>query len=256
MSTDIQLQPNSSSSGAVPRAASRAANGARAQALVASAVATVFQRAGAEHFDALLWRLFDRREDDDGVGCVLGVTGCARQSGVSTVASNLAIRAADHALGPVLLVDANLHHPQLHRLIDAKTGVGLADVVAGKTTLVAAAQATRVPGLQVLPHGTEGLLGRVHVDSVRMEGLVAELRESYSLVFVDLPEACQLGQMRWLAQVLDGTMLIIRSERIGRDLAQECLRRLTQEGINVVGAVMTDQHTYVPSWLTGPSGPT
>ena len=164
------------------------------------------------------------------------------------MASNLAIRAADHGLGPVLLVDANLHHPHLHRLIGAKSGLGLADVLAGQASLAATAQATRVPGLHVLPHGTERLLGRVCTDSMRLKGLVAELRESYSLVFVDLPEACQLGQSRGLAQALDGTALIIRSERIGRDVAQECHRRLTQDGIHVVGAVLTD---HAPTYLVG-----
>ncbi len=179
MSTDIHFEPKSAGNGAESRTARPGANGARAQALVASAAATVYQRAGAEHFDALLWRLFDQCRGDDGVGYVLGVTGCARQTGVSTVASNLAIRAADHGLGPVLLVDANLRHPQLHRLIGAKPALGLADVLAGQTSLADAAQATLVPGLQVLLHGTEGLLGRVRVDTVRVDGLMAELRESY-----------------------------------------------------------------------------
>jgi Mrp family chromosome partitioning ATPase len=250
MSTDIHLESESATSGAAPRVASAAANGARMPAPVSSTAATVYQRPGAEVFDALLWRLFDRQKDDDGVGYLLGVTGCVRESGVSTVASNLAIRAADHGLGPVLLIDANLHHPHLQKLIGAKSGLGLADVLAGQTTLAATAQATRVPGLQILPHGTDGLLGRVRVDSARMEGLVAELRETYSLVFVDLPGACQMGQSQWLAHVLDGAVLVIRSERVGRGIAQECHRRLTQGGIHVVGAVLTDQHTYVPSWLT------
>src|ERR1700675_4707976 len=126
MSTDIEFKPES--------AAAHHANGKEhtgsepgtARASIVSA-ATVYQRPGAEYFDALLWRLFDRREDADGVGYLLGITGCARQSGVTTVTANLAIRAADHGLGPVLLVDANDHHPQLHRVFGAKAGFGVAD---------------------------------------------------------------------------------------------------------------------------------
>lgn len=255
MSTDIHLKPESATNGSAPRVASAATNVARTHTSVASVAATVHERLGAEYFDALLWRLFDHRQDDNGIGYLLGVTGCTRESGVSTVASNLAIRAADHGLGPVLLVDANLHHPQLHRLIGAKSGLGLADVLAGQTTIAATAQATRVPGLQILPHGTEGLLRRARVDSARMEGLVAELRETYSLVLVDLPGACQMGQSQWLAHALDGAVLVIRSERIGWGVAQGCHRCLTQDGVHVVGAVLTDQHAYLPSWLTGPSGP-
>jgi Mrp family chromosome partitioning ATPase len=196
----------------------------------------------------LLWRLFDRR-DEGGAGFLLGITGCARRSGVSTVAANLAIRAADHGLGPVLLVDANIQHPELYRLIGAKSGLGLADVLAGHTSLTAAAQATRVAGLQILPLGTSELMRRLRLEPAKIDGLAAELREAYSLVMVDLPGACEMGQSQWLAHALDGAVLVIRSERTGRGVAQECQRRLAQDGIPVVGAVLTDQHTYLPRWL-------
>jgi Mrp family chromosome partitioning ATPase len=196
----------------------------------------------------LLWRLFDRR-DEGGAGFLLGITACVRQSGVSTVTANLAIRAADHGLGPVLLVDANTQHPELHRLIGAKSGLGLADVLAGQTSLTAAAQPTRVAGLQILPLGTSGLMSRLRLEPAKIDGLVAELREAYSLVMVDLPGASQMGQSQWLAHALDGAVLVIRSERVGRGAAQKCQRRLAQDGIPVVGAILTDQRTYLPRWL-------
>ena len=245
MSTDIDLKPELAS-GPSPRANGAEMNRARTHAASAP---TVYQRPAAEYFDALLWRLFDRRDDADGAGYLLGVTGCARQSGVSTVAANLAIRAADHGLGPVLLVDANDHHPQLHRLMRAKSGAGLADVLAGRASLAAAVQPTCVPGLQLLSLGSASLLKRLRIDSARPEQLVAELRETYSLVLVDLPGACQMSHSHWLAHALDGTVLVIRSQRIGRGVAHECQRRLAQDGIQILGAVLTDQHTYLPSWL-------
>ena len=135
MSTDTHIESESTISVAAPRIGGTDMNGSRAHA---TSVPTVCQRPGAEYFDGLLWRLFDRREDADGAGYLLGVTGCARQSGVSTVAANLAIRAADHGLGPVLLIDANDQHPQLQRLFGAKSGAGLADVLAGQALLATA----------------------------------------------------------------------------------------------------------------------
>jgi Mrp family chromosome partitioning ATPase len=246
MSTDTHIESESTISVAAPRIGGTDMNGSRAHA---TSVPTVCQRPGAEYFDGLLWRLFDRREDADGAGYLLGVTGCARQSGVSTVAANLAIRAADHGLGPVLLIDANDQHPQLQRLFGAKSGAGLADVLAGQALLATAAQATRVPGLQLLSLGTAGLISRLRTDPARIEALVAELREIYSLVLVDLPGACQMSHSPCLAHALDGAVLVIRSERIGRGVANECQRRLIHDGIHVLGAVLTDQHTYLPSWL-------
>ncbi len=74
-------------------------------------------RPGAEHYDTLLWRIAPRLETAGGMGLLLGLTSSDRQAGVSTVAANLAIRAADHKLGPVLLADCNFRHPTLHTLL-------------------------------------------------------------------------------------------------------------------------------------------
>jgi protein-tyrosine kinase len=251
MSTDIDLKHESAAAGPIVHTNGTPTNGAGMNGArpIATTTSAVYQRPGAEYFDALLWRLFEHREDADGVGYLFGVTGCARQSGVSTVAANLAIRAADHGLGPVLLVDANDHHPKLQRLFGTKASIGVADVLAGQTSLPAAVQPTRVPGLQLLPLGTAGLLNRIRADQSRTEGLVAELRETYSLVLVDLPGACQMSHAHGLAHALDGAVLVIRSERTGRGSANQCMRRLAHDGIHVVGAVLTDQHTYLPSWL-------
>jgi protein-tyrosine kinase len=251
MSTDIEFKPEAAAAASAPHANGKEPCGSDAKAARPStaSAATVYQRPGAEYFDALLWRLFDRREDADGVGYLLGVTGCARQSGVSTLTANLAIRAADHGLGPVLVVDANDQHPKLQRLFGGKSGLGIAGVLAGQTSLAAAVQSTRVPGLQLLPLGSSGLLSRVRSDPGRMEGLIAELHETYSLVFVDLPGACQMSPSHCLAHALDGAVLVIRSERIGPGVANDCVRRLAHDGIHVLGAVITDQHTYLPSWL-------
>src|SRR5450755_2708786 len=112
----IEIKTETMTNGSTTRANGVELNGARARI---GSPATVCERPGAEYFDALLWRLFDRREDAHGLGYLMGVTGCARHSGVSTVAANLAIRAADHGLGPVLLVDANDQHPQLNRMFKA-----------------------------------------------------------------------------------------------------------------------------------------
>jgi Mrp family chromosome partitioning ATPase len=247
MSTDIQIKSEPSSKSPSPQTNGDAAAAARHHF---ASPPTVCARPGSEYFDALLWRLFERREDPTGAGYLLGVTGCARQSGVSTVAANVAIRAADHGLGPVLLIDANEHHPHLHRLFSAKSRVGLAEVMSGQTSLAEAAQSTRVHGLQLVPLGSAGLMKRVRIDSARIEALVAELRETYSLVLVDLPGACQMSHCPGLAHALDGALLVIRSERIGRGVANECQRRLAHDGIHILGAVITDQHTYLPSWLT------
>lgn len=207
------------------------------------------QRPGAEHYDALLWRLNPWRETAGKAGFFVGLTGCSRQSGVSTLAANLAIRAADHHLGPVLLVDVNFQQPSLGRLLDAESGLGLADVLAGQATVDDCLQSTQAIGLDLLPMGGVDRLNRIRVAPQQVDAVVAQLREQYALVICDLPEAHVISDAALLAGALDAVLLIVRSERVRRQEAQQAVRSLAAVGVPLIGAVVTDQQRYLPPWL-------
>jgi capsular exopolysaccharide synthesis family protein len=225
-----------------PRAARRAAP-STASATNAS------HRPGAEYFDDLLWRVESRRVKDDSAAFLLGLTSCRRRSGVSTVAANLAIRAADHGLGPVLLADFNIHSPALHTLLHAKHRSGVAEVLAGQASLEACIQATPIAGLQLLPAGTITRSDHLREAPERIEQLVSTLREQFTLVIVDLPAADHLGPAMFMAAALDAAILVVRSEETRREAAQQTLQRLTDDGVPLVGAVLTDRHCDLPTWL-------
>ncbi len=83
----------------------------------------------------------------------LGVTGCAGGEGVSTVAVRLAAEAALTGREPVLLVDAHLAKPAVHRLLGVKPGPGLAEALREGAPLAEIVQPTRVARLSVLAAG-------------------------------------------------------------------------------------------------------
>lgn len=216
----------------------------------ASELRPLVERPGAEPYDALLWRLCARRDDDGGAAYVVGFTSCNQQSGVSTLTANLAIRAADHGLGPVLIVDANRRRPRLQRLLHVEPQKGLAEVIAGRSAYSACIQPTPVSGLDLLPRGTVDRPQPGHVDPQQIDALVCELRERYSLVFCDLPEVGRLGDSLLLARAMDAALLVVRSERVARSDAQQAVHRLATDGVPLIGAVVTDRHQVVPGWLS------
>lgn len=207
-------------------------------------------RPGVEYYDAVLGRLVERPGTEH-VGRLIGLAGCSRRAGVSTLAANLAIRAAEQHLGPVLLVDANVCSPRLARWLatTAAGGRGLVDVLASQAPLEAVVQATAVAGLDVLPLGERKSWEQAAFDVGWLDGLVGHLRETYRLVLVDLPEVDRLGQVAALAHRLDDALLVVRSERDRQRTAQRAVDRLLAVGVSVAGAILTQQHQYVPNWL-------
>ncbi len=217
------------------------------------AARAVPRRRGAEAYDTLLWRLQPRleasRERNDGAGFLVGVTSCGRRSGVSTVAANLAIRASDHRMRPVLLIDAAVQQPTVgrqFRLLDAR---GLADALAGRCSVTEAIHPTSIDGLDVMPVGTAGLMDRVGFDYQLVEAIVGGLRESHQMVIFDLPQVSELHSMLLVARRLDAVILAIRHETTSASTLESATSQLQADGVNLVGSVVCAHKQYVPSWL-------
>lgn len=211
------------------------------------------RRRGADAYDTLLWRLHPRLEEgaerDGGAGFLVGVTACDRKAGVSTVAANLAIRAADHQMRPVLLIDGSSSRPSVARQFRLRGSLGLADALSGRCSIGEAIHETAVDGLEVMPVGTPGLMDRVGLDHQQVEAMLSGLRESHEMVVFDLPEASEMRHMLLVARRLDAAILTLRSEATSGELVERAAEQLRADGVNLVGSVVSRRRQYVPDWL-------
>jgi Mrp family chromosome partitioning ATPase len=206
-------------------------------------------RRGSDEYDALLWRIKPAVDQAAGGAFRLGVLANRRRSGASTVAANLAIRAADLGWGPVLLVDANLAAPRVKREFRLPAGPGLVEACVESLALSSVVRGSGVEGLEVLPAGKVRLLKRAGLSPSGLQGLLHEMTEAYEFVVFDLPAADRLGPALPIAQALDAALLVLRSEKVSETDARRAARRLAVDGIPLSGAVLSRQRQYVPHWL-------
>lgn len=171
-----------------------------------------------------------------------------RVRGGSTLAANLATRAADLGLGRILIVDANLAGPCQSRLLGVGDGPGLSDVLAGVASLTDAIHQSTTKGLDVLTAGTVGN-GEVAVAPDVLAGLVSELRSDYELVLFDLVPVSDSASSIVFQINLDGVLLVLRAEKTKATRARVALNLLEEGGTEVIGAVLNRQSRDLPAWL-------
>jgi Mrp family chromosome partitioning ATPase len=206
-------------------------------------------RRGAQPYDALLWLLQSRQAE--GVDSVaLGLIGCEDRTGVTTIATNLAVRASELGLGPVLLIEADAERPRVARAWRLANAFGLGDALVGRATLADCSRLGPAAGLQVLTVSGP-TAGDVDWDAAGVEALLAEARTDYRLVLVDLPAASRLNGALLLARRLDEVLLVVRAERSRRPAIERAADRLIEDGVPLTGAVLNRRRTYLPRWLTG-----
>lgn len=247
-----QFEQDSAEPDPTPRGASDAASARQSFPAsgddAARRAAPVPVRPGSDEYDAMLWRIKPAVDRVAG-GFRLGVAGSRRRSGASTVAANLAIRAADLGLGPALLVDANFDFPAVDRIFRAASGPGLADACIDGLMLADVVRPSGTPHLDLAPAGRVERLSRAGLNSDVLCGLLREATETYEFLVFDLPAAENLGPSLPLAQALDAALLVLRSDSVSGAAARRAASRLAADGVPLSGAVLAQRRPDVPLWL-------
>jgi capsular exopolysaccharide synthesis family protein len=176
----------------------------------------------------------------------LMVTGPTSGEGKSLTAINLAVSIARGVDKTVLLVDADLQRPTVHRYFGWTTERGLADYFS-KGTPVAdlLVRPEAFPRLVIMPGGQTGSESTRFVTSPRMQNLINELKTLYQggYVIFDLPPLLSHADALALAPLVDGIVLVAEMGRTSREAVQQCLKMLA--GLPVLGFVLnkTDERS-------------
>ncbi len=204
------------------------------------------RRRSSAKIDGLLWRLKARLESRSEGAHVIGITSCCPGSGVTTTIANLAIRAADHHLGPVLLIDANSVRPRQHRQFKLSPKTGLANILVGSTAPSEAILQTKITGLDLLPMGDASLLEKSRIMPENHVELMQWVSRNYSMVFVDLPQIENLRHTLLIAKANDLTLVAVRSDSVPRDEVTGQIEQLVSDGVEVAGTLLTRRRIYTP----------
>jgi len=183
---------------------------------------------------------------------VLVLTSASPKEGKTTVSCNLATALAE--IGHrVLVIDADMRRPQLHRVFDLNNELGLGNILLQRTQLEAiqlqnAIQPTIVPGLFVLTSGT----GRQSVSSLlhseRLGELIAMARGRFDTVVIDTPPMVNIADARILARYADAVILVLRSAATTRDAALEAKSKFTEDGMPIFGTILNGWNPKTPGY--------
>ena len=168
---------------------------------------------------------------------LLSVTSSRPEEGKSTVAVNLATVLAQ-AGRSVLLVDSDLRRPRLHRVFGLRHGPGLSAVLCRKATLDESVHATEVAGLSVMTSGAIPPNPAELLDSPSFDELVAEALRRFDAIVFDSAPLLSVTDGAILSAHVDGTILVIESDRTAREEARRAFEKLRRINARVLGVVL------------------
>jgi Mrp family chromosome partitioning ATPase len=175
---------------------------------------------------------------ESGASCLL-ITSPTRKAGRTTIATNLAASFAADGM-KVVLMSADPRGGSLDRLLEVRPEPGLMEVLAGSSSLDAAAQASGVERLTVLTAGTPSGRGVVGYNLDDMANLLDRLAKGVDLVVIDAPPVLGSPETVLLAQEVDLVLLAVDVRRGRRSDASLAVSYLGHVEDRLVGCVAND----------------
>ena len=143
---------------------------------------------------------------------ILTITSVDRGDGRSTVAANLAVAMAQTGR-QVVLVDADLRSPGQHTIFGVDNSRGLASLlVNAQQRWTAAAHATAVPGLRIVPAGSLPSNPADLLASRRLREVLADMAADSDVVIVDVSPVLDVSDALALGAAADATLLVARRD--------------------------------------------
>ncbi|MDT8368277.1 MAG: polysaccharide biosynthesis tyrosine autokinase [Longimicrobiales bacterium] len=159
--------------------------------------------------------------------------------GKSTTALNFAVMLAQQG-ERVLLIDADLRRPSLHRALDILREPGLTNLLVGDAETREAIRLNVLPDLDILPSGPFPPNPSELLNSRALDRLLGELRGRYVHVIIDCPPVLAVTDAAILAGRVDGTVLVLRSGETEQRAAERAVDQLRRLGARLFGAVLNE----------------
>ena len=192
----------------------------------------------------------------------LVVTSSSKDEGKSTTALALAINFAQMGK-PVLIIDADLRNPVLHKLLKTGNKTGLSNYLSGNIGPLEVVRPTEIPHLFVMTTGPLPPNPVELLSGMKLLTLLSQCEEHFAHVIVDGPPVLGIADSIVLCNQVENSVFVIESGKTRRGQAKAAMKRLQQAGVHPLGVILTKidayhdlygYHSYYYQYAAQPAG--
>lgn len=168
------------------------------------------------------------------------ITSAMASEGKTEVLVNLGVVLAQNRYR-VLLMDADLRRPSLHRRLGLDNLVGLSQIfVHPELGMSYSLQPTRITGLTALTSGDTPPNPSELLGSLLMGSILEELKNTYDILLIDTPPALAVTDAAVLVPYVEGVLLVVKPGNTNMATLRRLVNQFHQINANVLGVVLND----------------
>ena len=170
-------------------------------------------------------------------GRVVTITSTSSDEGKTTIAVWLATTAVQ-AGKKVLIIDADMRRPSLHKAYDIANSKGLADYLSNRLPLDDTIYKRDSSHVHVMTSKAIPTHALTLLSSERMETLIRRVRDEYDLVILDVPTSHMFSDARVCAKLSDKTLYVVEWKKTKREDVQCTLKQFTDMNYKDISLVL------------------
>ena len=166
------------------------------------------------------------------------VTSSTKNEGKTITTTNLAVNFAAIDKKKVLIIDCDLRNPSIHKEFGITNVGGLTDLLIEKNNIENYIKTTEIDNLHVLTAGVIPPNPSEILASKLMKDLLSDLKEIYDYIFIDTPPIGIVMDAGTLANKVDASILVVKSNGVEIKQLEETKRKLDAVNANIIGVVL------------------
>lgn len=170
----------------------------------------------------------------------IAITSPVKRDGKTTVAVNLAAAIALEYEEKVILIDADLRAPTIHRFFNYDGLHGLTEFLSSNSagSVKSLVRDAHVNGLQYIPAGKPTRFASELLAKEKMRRLIEEVHAEYPghMVIIDSPPVLATPDPLVLSRLVDGVIMVIRARKTPKDYLAKALSAFSTN--KILGVVL------------------
>lgn len=161
------------------------------------------------------------------------------QEGKTATVTNMAV-SFSQLEKKILIIDADLRKPQLHRLFKIKNIGGLTGYLTGRVSIKDAVQKTSHENIWVISSGPIPPNPAELLNSKRMKELLDDMKEKFDTVLIDTPPLLSVVDGLIVSSLSDSMVFLIKAEKTARLPFLRAVEELKQAKTKIIGVVFNE----------------
>ncbi|MGA2464014.1 MAG: polysaccharide biosynthesis tyrosine autokinase [Thermodesulfobacteriota bacterium] len=157
--------------------------------------------------------------------------------GKTTTVINTAIALSQTGV-QVLLIDADMRKPRIHKIFREENGAGLSNFLSGNAALDSVIKKSDIPNLYYIPSGPIPPNPSELIGSKLFKNMMESLGERFDHILLDSPPVLGFADAIILSTSVEGVILVVSGGKTPRETLQRAKEVLHQVNAKILGVVI------------------